>query len=157
MGADGSEELRMAESEMERAEASHGDAVDGAISAAGGGAVALFDEGKKFLDEEIFVAVLAVLGIDVEACAAVGRGDQKIFQFVLLAEIADYVPEAGVDEELLVVAEAVEEIEDGEVAGFVHVEIRGKNDAIGDGAGENFTGERVAFYAAGGGVGGDAQ
>jgi hypothetical protein len=56
-----------------------------------------------------------------------------------------------VDEELFVVAEAVEGIEDGEFLGFVGVEIVGEDDAIGDGAGEDFGGEGVAFDAAGGG------
>jgi hypothetical protein len=78
VGADGREELRMVEGQMKRAEAAHGDAIDGAIRAAWRDAVALFDKGKEFLDQEIFVAVLAILGIDVETCAAVGCSDQEI-------------------------------------------------------------------------------
>ena len=55
------------------------------------------------------------------------------------------------DEELLVVTEAVEGIEDGEVFCLVCVERRGKNDAVGNAAGKNFAGNGVAFDASGGG------
>jgi len=58
-----------------------------------------------------------------------------------------------VDEELFVVAESVEGIEDGEVFCFVSVESWRENDAVGDAAGENFTGKGVAFDTAGGGSG----
>jgi len=95
---------------------------------------------------------LAVPGIDVEACLAGRCGDQKIFQLVLIAEILDYIPEARMDQELFVVAEAVEEIEDRETEGLVGVEGGREDDAIGDGAGEDFAGDGVALDAAGGGV-----
>ena len=54
------------------------------------------------------------------------------------------------NEELFVVAESVEGIEDGEASCFVGVEIRRKNDAVRNAAGENFAGDGVAFDAAGG-------
>ena len=79
VGADRAEELRMAEGEMEGAVASHGDAGDGAIGAAGRGAIPLFDEWKKFLEEKILVAIFAVAGVDVEAGVAVWRDDEKFF------------------------------------------------------------------------------
>jgi len=60
VSADGAEKLRMAESEMQHAVASHGNAGDGAIGAAGRGAIALFDEREKFLKQKILVAVPAV-------------------------------------------------------------------------------------------------
>jgi len=44
VGADGAEKLRMAEGEMQRTVATHGDAGDGTVRAAGRGAVTLFDE-----------------------------------------------------------------------------------------------------------------
>ncbi len=151
VGADGAEELRMTEGEMERAVASHGDAGDGAIGAAGGDAVVLFDVGKKFLEEEILVAIFTVARVDVETGAAVGSGDEEVLEFLFVAHVFDEIPEAGVDEELFVVAEAVEGIENGEFFGFVGVEGRWEDDAVGDGAGEDFGGEKVAFDAAGGG------
>src|SRR6266436_2663520 len=89
VGADGGEELGMAKGEMQGAVASHGDAGDGAVGAAGSGAIAVFDEREKFLKKEVLVAVFAVLCIDVEACSAVRRGDQEIFQFAFFAEIFD--------------------------------------------------------------------
>ena len=151
MGTDGAEELRVTEGEMERAIASHGDARDGAVGAAGSDAVALFDKGEKFLEEEVFVTVLAVAGVDVEAGAAVGSGDEKVLELFFVALVFDEIPEAGVDKELFVVTEAVKGIEDGEFFCFVGVEGGGEDDAVGDGAGEDFGGEGVAFDAAGGG------
>jgi len=55
------------------------------------------------------------------------------------------------DEELLVVAESVEGVEDGEACRFVGVERWRKNDAVGNAAGEDFAGEGVTFDAACGG------
>ena len=54
------------------------------------------------------------------------------------------------DEELFVVAEAVEGIEDRKMFRFVGVERRWENDAVRNAARENFAGEGVAFDAAGG-------
>ena len=136
---------------MQRAVTSHGDAGNGAIGAAGRCAVAFFDEREKFLQQKIFVAVLAVLCIDVEACSAVRRGDQEIFQFAFFALVFDEIPRAGVDEELFVVAESVEGIEDGEVFCFVSVESWREDDAVGNAAREDFAGEGVALDSAGGG------
>jgi len=62
-----------------------------------------------------------------------------------------------VEEELFIVAKAVKGIEDGEVLGFVSVEGGWKDDAVGDAAGEDFAGERVAFEAAGGGEDGEVE
>jgi hypothetical protein len=61
VGADGPEKLRVAKGEMQGAVAAHGDAGDGAVGSARRDAVAFFDEREKFLQKEIFVAVLAVL------------------------------------------------------------------------------------------------
>lgn len=61
VSADGAEELRMAEGEMEGAVATHGNAGDGAIGAAGRNAITFFDEREKFLQQKVFVANLAVL------------------------------------------------------------------------------------------------
>src|SRR6267378_6866918 len=53
------------------------------------------------------------------------------------------------DEELFVVAESVEGIEDGEVFCFVGVVSWREDDAVGNAAGEDFTGKGVAFDTAG--------
>ena len=71
--------------------------------------------------------------------------------------VFDKVPEAGVDEELFVVAEAVEIVEDRILFCFFGVERVGKDNAVRDGAGEDFGGERVAFDAAGCGKGGGGE
>jgi len=78
VSADGAESLWLTEGEVERTVTSHRDARNGPIGAAGSGAIASFDEGEKFLEQEIFVAVLAVFCVDVETGSAVRRGDQKI-------------------------------------------------------------------------------
>jgi len=151
VGTDGAEKLRVAEGEMQRAVAAHGDAGDGTVGAARRGAIAFFDEREKFLEKEILVAAPAILRIDVEARTAVRRGDQKISQLTFFAQVFDEIPRAGVDEELFVVAETVEGIEDGEVFCFVGVESWREDDAVGNAASQDFTGHGVAFDAAGGG------
>jgi hypothetical protein len=147
VGADGAEELWAAEGEMERAVAAHGDARDSAIGAAGPGTIVLLDVWEKFLEEEIFVALLAVAGIDVEAGAGCGSGDEEFADAIFFLEILDEVPAAGTEEHLFVVAEAVEEIEDGVAARFVGVEAGRKKNAVGDRAMEDSAGERIAFGA----------
>jgi len=89
VGADGAEKLGMAEGEMQRAVASHGDAGNGSVGAAGRGTVTLFDEREKFLQQKILVAVFAVLCIDIKTCSAVRRGDQKTFQFTFFTLVFD--------------------------------------------------------------------
>jgi hypothetical protein len=69
---------------------------------------------------------------------------------VFVAHVFNDIPEAGVDYELFVVAEAVEEVEDREMLGFLGVEGSRENDAVGDGAGEDFAEDGIAFDAAGG-------
>src|SRR5215469_5909424 len=135
---------------MERAVASHGDAGDGAVGAPRGYAVAFFNQRKKLLEKEILVAAVAVAGVDVEARAAVGRGNEELLELLFVAQVFDEIPEAGVDKELFVVAEAVKIVEDREFFGLVSVERSGENDAIGDRTGENFRREGVAFDAAAG-------
>ncbi len=122
MSADGTEELRMAEGQMERAVASHGYAGNGAVGAAGSGAVTFFDEGKEFFEQKILVAIFAVAGVDVEARVTIRSDDEKVLELLIVTQVFDEIPEAGVDEELFVVAEAVKVIEDGEFSGFVGVE-----------------------------------
>jgi hypothetical protein len=75
----------------------------------------------------------------------------------LFAEVFDEVPAAGVEEGLLVVAEAVKEIKDGEAECFVGVKSGRQEDAIGHRASEDFAGHGVALDAAGGGGGGEAK
>jgi hypothetical protein len=108
------------------------------------------DEREKFLQEKILVADFAVAGIDVEGGFAGGSGDEEILEAAFIAEIFNKVPAAGMEEGLLVVAEAVEKIENGEAAGFVGVKAGRQENAIGNGAREDFAGDGIAFDAAGG-------
>ena len=155
VGADRRKQLRMSEGEMERAVATHGDTGDGAIGAAGADAVAAFDERKKFLQKKILIANFAVARVDVKASFARWSGDEKILEAAFFAEVFDEVPGAGAEKGLLVVAEAMEEIEDGETVGFVGVKTGGQKNAIRNGTRKDFAGDGVAFGAArsGGGAG----
>jgi hypothetical protein len=85
-----------------------------------------FDERKKLLQKEVLVADLAVTGIDVKAGSACGSGDEEFLEAAFFAEVFDKIPAAGVKEGLFVVAEAVEEIENGEAARFVGVKAGGQ-------------------------------
>jgi hypothetical protein len=144
----------MSESEMQSSVAAHGNAGDGAIGAAGANAVVAFDEGKEFLKEKIFVAEFVVAGIDIEGGFAGGGGDEEILEAAFFAKIFDQVPAVGVEKGLLVVAEAVKEIEDGEAARSVGVKAGRQEDAIRNGASEDFAGDGVALDAAGSGLSG---
>jgi hypothetical protein len=137
---------------MKRAVAAHGNAGDGAIGTAGTDAVVPLDKREKFIEKEILVADSAVAGIDVEAGFAGGSGDEEILQMTFIAEVFDEIPAASVEEGLLVVAEAVKEIKDGEAARFVSIKAGGKENAIRNGAREDFAGDGVALDTAGGGV-----
>jgi len=117
---------------------------------AGQDAIPFFDEREKLLKQEILVGGFPVLGIDVEACAALGRGDDEVGELTPFAHVLDEVKSAGVDKGLLVVAETVQEIENRELPGFLLVECGGKDDAIADGAREDLAGNGVALDAAGG-------
>jgi len=154
MGCYGNEQLRVGKGEMQGAIAAHRDTGDGAVAPAGRDAVAFFDEREELLQQEIFVTGFSVFGVDIETSATIGSGNQKVSDFVLLAHVFDEIPGAGVDKGLLVVAKAVEEIEDGKQARLVLVEGRRKDDAKGNGARQDFAGESVAFDTACSGGGG---
>ena len=147
MGRDGREKWGVAEGEVECAVAAHRNSIDCAIGTARCDPVASLDEGEKFLQQKVFVAVLAVLGIDVETGAAVRRGDEEILELVIASKVVDNIPETRVDEELLVVAQAVQEIENGELSGLVGVEGGGEEDAVGNGPREDLARNGVALNA----------
>jgi len=142
----------MSEGQMKGAVSPHGNAGNGAIGTAGADTVVGGDKRKEFAQEKIFVAALAVEGVDIEAGAARGSGDEEFLEQAFVTEIFDKVPGAGVEKGLLIVAEAMKEIENGEAAGFVGVEAGRQKNTIRDGTREDFAGDGVAFDAAGIGV-----
>ena len=71
------------------------------------------DVRNELAEKEIAVAHAAVGGIDVEAAFSFRRYYQEIVDLFLLAQVFDESPSAGLEQSLFVVAEAVEEIEDG--------------------------------------------
>src|SRR5579863_3662336 len=146
--ADGAEEVGIEKCEAEGPVASHGDAGDGAVTLVAKNAVMTFDEGQKFADEEVLVADAAVSGVDVEGAAGAGRDDEEVGDLAVLPEVLDHVEAAGIDEELRVAAETVEEVEDRIATGFVRV-VGGREDhAVGNGVAEDFAGGFATFGAA---------
>jgi hypothetical protein len=103
------------------------------------------------LQKKILVTNFAITRVDVKAGFARGSGDEEILEAAFFAEVFDEVPGARAEEGLLVVAEAVEEIEDGEAARFVGVKAGRKKNAIRNGTRKDFAGNGVAFGAAGSG------
>ena len=72
-----------------------------------------FDQRDEFLQEKIAVAHRAVGRIDVESSPAFRCGDEEFSYLVLLPEIVEQSPSAAVEESLLVVAQAMQEVKHG--------------------------------------------
>ena len=70
------------------------------------------DIGNELAHKEIAIAHASVGGIDVEGASSFSGDDQEIGNLALLAEVLNYIPAAGLEQSLFVVAEAVEKIED---------------------------------------------
>lgn len=157
IGADGDEKFGMAEGDMQRAVAAHGDSGDAARTSRGRDAVGAVDERDEFADEEIFVASATVAGVDVEAGVGVRCDDEKFADFLLLPEVFDEIPAAGGDEKLFVAAQSVEKIEHGIVAGFGRVVAGRKDGAVANVAGEDLAVRGAAFDASESGAGGGGE
>src|SRR5215470_19093452 len=97
---------------MQRAVAAHGSAGSGAIRTAGFDTKLFFNSRQKLLHQKIFIANFSVMRIDVERGSSCRSCDQEFTQLFCLPEVFDEIPAAGMNEHLLVVAEAVKEIED---------------------------------------------
>ncbi len=69
--------------------------------------------GNEFLQKEIAIAESIARRIDVETALALRGHYEKVIDLVLAAEIFDYAPSAGAEQRLLVLAKAVEEVENG--------------------------------------------
>src|SRR5579862_3115454 len=110
--------------------------------------IVALDDGQEFLDEKILVPDAAVARIDVKGAAGSGRGNQELADAFLVPEILDQVPAAGIEEDLLIFAEAVKEIEHRVAAGFIRIVARWKKNAIRNAAFEDFAGDGTAFGAA---------
>src|SRR5580658_3580745 len=101
----------MGESEAQRSVAAHGNSADGAACAAGSYPVLAFDVRQKLLQEKVAVAYRTVGRVDVETAPALRRDDEKVAHLVLFAEVVEQGPAAAVEERLLVVAQAVQEVQ----------------------------------------------
>src|SRR4029077_18069562 len=98
-----------------RAVSTHGHAGDALAQAPRTNAILALDERHEFLEKEVAVADLASISsrIDVKAAPTLRSDDEEVADLALLAKIFNQLPGAGVDERLLVVAETMEEVEDG--------------------------------------------
>ena len=111
IGADRTEKIRMTKRQMQGAVAAHGHAGDSTTAAAFFRAVMRIDEGHHFLNQKILVGAFSVARIDEEGAIAIGRDDQKFTDLHLFPQILREIEAAGVDHGLLVLAEAVQEIQ----------------------------------------------
>ncbi len=152
LSADGGKHFGMAEGEAQRTVSAHGDSSDRSIAAAFADAVFLFDERDKLLQKKIAVANGAVGGVDVKTFSAFRSDDEKITELMLLAKVVEHCPSTAVEKRFLVIAQAVEKIEDRIVlwralfcAGVVASR---KVDAVMDWVLENSAVHGVAFDAA---------
>lgn len=66
-----------------------------------------------------------------------------------LAQVIDEIPQAGMNEKLLVVAETVQLVQDRKAFRFVGIERSGKHDAVRNVTRKDFAGDRIALDAAG--------
>ncbi len=101
----------MRKGEVQGPVASHGNSADGSSCAAGTDAVFSLDVRQEFLQKKVAVTHGVVGGVDVEAAMSLGGNDEKVVHLVLLAQIVEQSPTAAVKEGLLVVAQAVQKIE----------------------------------------------
>ena len=140
----------MAKCQMQGSVATHGNAGNGAVAAAGCDAIVLFDVREKFLQQKIFVALLTVFRIDIKSGAGVRSGDEKILDLAFFAHVFEQIPRAGVHERLFVIAESMEEIQDRKMAGLIGIERGRKNDAVRDAPRQDFAGNGAALDPAAG-------
>src|SRR5580658_2307991 len=143
------EQVGMQEGQAQRAITAHGNSADSPFGTIACGSVAMLDEGDELPQKEIFVARMAIMGIDIEAGFARRRYDQEFAYLVTLPEIFDQVPASGTDEGLLVVAEAMKKIQDRKDTSFIGVVARRQKRAVGNLLAEDFTFHRETFGAAG--------
>ena len=137
------EQRGIGKGKAQRAIASHGHSGDAAVAAARAHAILALDERHEFLEEEIAVAdfgfICVPLGnrVDVKAAPALRGDDKEIANLVLLAQVLDQLPGAGVNEGLLVVAESMQKIEHGILFAGVEVVGCGQQHAIVNGLAQN--------------------
>ena len=83
--------------------------------------------------------------IDEETLASGWRHDQVFAELLAFPKVLHEVPAAGVQKHLLVIAESVEEIQDGEAASFVRVVAGRQENAVRNRAAQYPAGRRAAF------------
>src|SRR5437764_11286253 len=103
----------MREGESQCAIPTHGNSADGAGRAAFANAVLAFNVRHEFLQKKIAVPESTVCGIDVKASPAFRCDDQKITHAMLLTQVIQQRPSSAVEQSPFVVAQAVQEIQNG--------------------------------------------
>src|SRR5271170_4353415 len=145
MRSHGCEKLRMQERNVQSSVSTHRDPCNAARSAPRLSAIPLLDAGHEFLQKKILVAPLSIARIDEETCAAPRRHYQKLSQLMLLPHVLDEIHSARMHKHLLVVPQAVQQIEDGVAARLLRVIARRQQHAVGNSMVENFAWQGNAF------------
>src|SRR3954470_20348356 len=100
----------MSERETQCAVSAHRNAADGAVFPILANTVFFLDGRHELAQEEIRVQDLLVGRVDIERRLSFGRNDKEVTDLVLLAEIFDQIPSAGLEKRLLIVAQAMQVI-----------------------------------------------
>src|SRR6266702_4245986 len=100
----------MRECESQCPISSHRNSGDGAGRPPGANTIFVLNMWQEFLQEEVTVAHGTVGGIHVEAAPAFGRGDQKIADLMLVAQIIEQRPPSAIEQSSFIVAEAMQKI-----------------------------------------------
>src|ERR1700722_797726 len=107
--------------------------------------VVALDIRQKFADEKILIAHLAIARINVEGPPAVRRNNQKFANPFLIAQILNHVHAAGIEQQLLIPAQPVQEIDRGIGVGLIGVVVGRKNHAIRNSMPQNLARRRTAL------------
>src|SRR5581483_5338766 len=74
-------------------------------------AKAAFDIGKELGQKEVAIAIASARGVNEERSPAFRGDDQKVADLLLPAEVFDQAPATAAEQHLLVLSQAVEEVE----------------------------------------------
>src|SRR5262245_48405217 len=141
----------MTKRDVQSTVASHRNTADSAVRTSGTDPIPRFNAGKKLLHQEILVADLPAVRIDVKRRTSLRRDNQKLTDLLPLPQVLHQVERATVHEHLLVVPEPMKKIENGIFLRLVAVIARRQNNAVVHGMRKNLAWQGLAFNSARGG------
>lgn len=134
----------MAHGQVQGAVASHREAADPACISGGDGPVVVVNKRDKFLNEEILVAVLAVLRVDIESLSAIGQDHDELPDCSVGRQVVKNLFGTTVYPSVVIVKQTVEKIEHGVSLAGRRVVGREINAVI-HRVVQNFAGDRIAL------------